>query len=296
MLAALLACVSLARSTVINIDAHGALAGDSSRPAIVANQAALIKALTLAQPGDTVLVAKGSSYYILGGIQAQALKNVTIRIEGTLIMDNNRTGWPHDTRAGKISALTFFTVVNSQFVTLTGGGTGLIDGQGMVWWDATVTGESHIERPNMIEIRQSTDVTIESLTLQNSPRYHLHFDYCARVIVRYITVDVDRFSQRALKAVAHAQRIAALGGAWPLLATRVARHLGRLDRRPFDSGESWKDWLLDQAVKLLPHWVLQPEDLNTDGIVTVAKLEPRARAMSNCRPEPMTKRHSSPLV
>ena len=27
-----------------------------------------------------------------------------------------------------------------------------------------------------------------------------------------------------------------------------------------------KDWLLDQLVKLLPAWALQPEDLNTDGI------------------------------
>ena len=28
----------------------------------------------------------------------------------------------------------------------------------------------------------------------------------------------------------------------------------------------WRDWLLDELVKLLPAWALQPEDLNTDGI------------------------------
>ena len=265
MLLALLACVSLPRSTVINIDAHGAIAGVSSRPAVVANQAALIKALSVAQPGDTVLVAQGSSYHIMGGVVAQGLKNVTIQIDGSLIMDNNRTGWPH---ASNGAALDFFQVVNSHFVTLSG--TGLIDGQGMVWWDAAVIGEigSHNTRPHMLNIISSTDVTIEGLTLRNSPRFHLHFSDCARVLVRYITIDVDRFGQRALKAVAHAKRIAAIGGAWPLLASSLATHLGRLDRRPFDTGETWKDWLLDQAVKLLPHWALQPEDLNTDGIVS----------------------------
>ena len=66
--------------------------------------------------------------------------------------------------------------------------------------------------------------------------------------------------------VAHARRIASLGGAWPHVASSIARHLYSLERRPYDAGGSWKDWLLDQFVKLLPHSVLQPEDLNTDGI------------------------------
>ena len=31
-------------------------------------------------------------------------------------------------------------------------------------------------------------------------------------------------------------------------------------------GRNWRDWLLDELVKLLPAWALQPEDLNTDSI------------------------------
>jgi polygalacturonase len=163
--------------------------------------------------------------------------------------------------SGKV--LDFFRLLDSARVTLTGDGT--IDGQGQAWWDAAITGEVAL-RPHMLTFVNSTDLILERLTLRNSPRFHVFFRDCARVIVRFVTIDVDRFTQRALKARMHADRLARLGVRWWLVAAPLARHLYRLDRRPFDPYPSWEDWLLDKLVKLLPAWALQPEDLNTDGI------------------------------
>jgi hypothetical protein len=53
------------------------------------------------------------------------------------------------------------------------------------------------------------------------------------------------------------------------LAETIARRLYGIEPRADGTlapREDWRDWLLDQIVKLLPAWALQPEDLNTDGI------------------------------
>ena len=113
----------------------------------------------------------------------------------------------------------------------------------------------------------STDVVIENITLLNSPHFHIKFDQCQRVIVRFVTINVDRYAQRTLKARAHARRLAAVGSEVAPVAEQLARRLYGLDaHQDWRLKEDWRDWLLDQIVKLLPSWALQPEDLNTDGI------------------------------
>ena len=91
--------------------------------------------------------------------------------------------------------------------------------------------------------------------------------------MRYLTIDVDRFAQRRLKARAHSQRLTSAGLLNHSAAATLTQHLYSHDEedaavvpRDHRAPGGLLDWLLDQVVKLLPAWALQPEDLNTDGI------------------------------
>ena len=49
-------------------------------------------------------------------------------------------------------------------------GQGVIDGQGSVWWNATF----HYGRPGLVEFLMCQKVTVETVTLRNSPFWTLH--------------------------------------------------------------------------------------------------------------------------
>ena len=268
MLAILPLVLTLA-AVIHDIDDFGASRADAS--AVHVNAAAFESALAASNPGDTVRISPGLPYY-MQKVQAASVRGVTISIEGELRIDSNFTAW------GTLSKhLTFINLADSTNVTFTGGG--LIDGQGMPWWDASITGSTPNlgeHRPNMFHFTNVTDLIIEHLNLKNSPHFHLYFTQCARVTIRFVTIDVDRFAQRKLKARAHAKRIASLGAPWAGRADDISRRIYALAPAGTATGtgfgaaatssQDWRDAILDELVKLLPAWVLQPEDLNTDGI------------------------------
>jgi polygalacturonase len=270
-----LACLLVAgraASHILNIDAFGAQRASKSESSIAANGKALSAALSAASLGDTVLVQAGAGAYTFRGpIEAIGLRNLTLRVDGLIELDDKIAAWPQaaDGRSP------WLKVVNSSSVSLVG--TGLIDGLGKRWWDASITNTDFPglleRRPNMLHFEKSVDLLIgDGLTLRNSPHYHVYFRQCKRVTVRFLRVEVDRFVQRQIKAKAHASRLLR---AKLLNESAAAALVARLYR--FEAGEggtghsgvhagSIADWLLDQLVKLLPAWALQPEDLNTDGI------------------------------
>ena len=202
-------------AATLDIDTFGAR--DSDPSATMANAAAFTAALAAAQSGDTVLAKAGKIYY-MNHVSASQLRGVTIRIEGTVLVDDNITAWVDTTRQN------WFEMIDSVNVTIGGGGT--VDGQGMPWWDASITGSIKgvgENRPHLLQLTNSTELIIENLTLLNSPRFHIHFSQCARVVVRHVTIHVDRFAQRSLKAKAHAKRLAAVGPHVAPLAETIAR-------------------------------------------------------------------------
>ena len=267
MMSIAVAVVTTLLSAVHDIDDYGAIRADASDGAIRANTKALNAAIAAASAGDTVLVSRGAGpYSIRGSILATNLTAVALRIEGDLVLDDNISRW--DLSAHENA---FLTVAGASNLTISGGG--LIDGKGMKWWDASITGSTHVgeTRPNLINIDLSSDLLIERLTLRNSPHFHVRFKQCARVTVRYVTIDVDRWKQREIKARAHARRLVGAGLLNESAAASVVRRIYGLDASASAAptaarADDWRDWLLDQLVRLLPAWALQPEDLNTDGI------------------------------
>lgn len=262
MLAASWLCATAGR--VHSVDDYGAVRNEQTGHAAEANQRAFRATAAALQPGDTFLVPQRSTYRVRGGLALSKLRDVTIQLQGSIDVDDDISAWPRDDDNGM---LPFLWLTDGTNLTVTGGGT--IDGHGLRWWDAAINGEvgGHNGRPHLLRISAVSGLLLERLTLLDSPRFHVAFDGSADVVIRYLNITVDRFAQRNLRASAHAKRIAALGAGWGTVATPVARRLARAERRHLvEVGDSWKDWLLDQLVKLLPSWALQPEDLNTDGI------------------------------
>lgn len=244
---------------VHDIDSLGAKRDDSSAQAAKANADALNAALAAAKPGDTVLVQGGMQpYYFTGGVVGRGLVDVNINFAANIILSDDMSIWPKD---GK-SFLNFFSLCDSTRILINGGGS--VDGKGQKWWDTFINREEPVKsfgRVHMMTFDNVTDLIVERLTLRNSPNFHMFWKVSSRVTVRYIRIEVDRLTQRRLKSKALSQRLTHLG------VGEVADVLAEyIVNREIGSGKSWKDWFLDEAVKMLPHWALQPEDLNTDGI------------------------------
>lgn len=252
--------LSLADAAVLNIEDFGAVATPSSNTSIL-NRDALTAALAAAAEGDVVLVPRGRTYIMAGGAQCHKKVGVTLAIEGSLTGEPDRRAWPVD-RNG--NALHFITVKDARNFTVTGGGH--IDGNGMTWWDGFIWGELSGSRPRLFIFNDCQDVLFERLTLRNSADQNINFNRCARVEVRFIDIVVERFKQRELKTKKMFARTRAAGYGWVLERPELRELIENIQHHGQYPGRTWKDWLLDQAVKLLPSFVLEPEDLNTDGI------------------------------
>jgi polygalacturonase len=145
----------------------------------------------MAQNGDTIVVPKGKSYYLAGGISASNLNNVTFSIEGSIIADDNRDKWNKNSKGEFVDFLSF---VDSNYITINGGG--IIDGKGAKWWNdwvlLPILGQNLPGRPKLIQFTHCENVIVEHLTLLNSPSWHLVFQDVNQVIVRYFTINVNR--------------------------------------------------------------------------------------------------------
>eukprot|EP01062_Namystynia_karyoxenos_P027110 TRINITY_DN20899_c0_g1_i1.p1 TRINITY_DN20899_c0_g1~~TRINITY_DN20899_c0_g1_i1.p1 ORF type:complete len:474 (+),score=176.19 TRINITY_DN20899_c0_g1_i1:75-1424(+) len=219
--AALAAALLLAQGGAgrrLQITDYGANQSDASG---AQTQSALNAALAQAAAGDEVYVPPGT-WPALGGIAAGGLRNVTLRIDGTLHAVPDFDRWP---KSGK-NYLHFIELSGSTDLTVTG--TGTIDGQGKRWWNKWILDPPGDKRPKLLVLTQADNVLVEGLRLVNSPSFHLALPDVRGAEVRHVSVDVDRWEQRRLKAAVRDRRGKVLGGDFP------------------------------------GHW-LQPEDLNTDG-------------------------------
>ena len=96
----------------------------------VSNARIFNETLRKLKDGDRFLVPN-ETFYVMGGIQAEGVKNVIIQIDGTIIMSDDIKSWPRDGEGNVRECLEFR---NFQNVTITSKGVGTIDGQGRTWW------------------------------------------------------------------------------------------------------------------------------------------------------------------
>lgn len=62
------------------------------------------------------------------------------------------------------------------------GDDGVIDGQGLVWWDWFSSHSLNYSRPHLVEFEDCKSVVVSNLTFLNTPAYNIHPVYCRYAI------------------------------------------------------------------------------------------------------------------
>lgn len=180
----------------------GAKHGDDSWDVALANGAALNASLAKLQTGD-VFVVPNKTYYLMGGIEASHLTDVTISIDGTLEfasttfnMYNYIDDWPRmgNGKTARVKECLSFSHLTN--VTFTSAGTGTLNGAGQKWWGIPGIGYLQLQenRPRMLSIGSSTDILVENLYFKDSPYWTFLASSTKNLEIRYSRIDNRRTS------------------------------------------------------------------------------------------------------
>jgi polygalacturonase len=165
------------KTFAVTNSAYGAV-GDGTTDNAAAIQSAINNAG--AHGGGTVLIpANGTlSTYLSGPISLTNGINFQVDSGAMLQM------LPYGTYPGSANF-----IGGSQLHDVEISGSGTIDGQGSAWW-AVYNASNSLTRPHLIDIRSSTNLLVQNVTLQNSPMFHLVLmGGCINVTVQGITIN-----------------------------------------------------------------------------------------------------------
>ena len=109
----------------------------------------------------------------------------SMHVEGTILAHKMGPEWPAFTKE-----LRFIRLSNISGFKLTGAG--VVDGQGEAWWEMARKNEHSPSiskaRPPLVGVDSVNGLIINSITLRNSPRFHLPIDRCQNVTIDGITI------------------------------------------------------------------------------------------------------------
>jgi len=214
----LLSLPILASSATYDFEVDGAaIPGVDDLDTAWHNGAALNATLSILAPNDVFVVPFGKVFYLMGGVIASGLEDVTLRFDGSLVFSDDIDAWPRDADGHVLECLEFNSFTN---VTLTScaayvppllgddtyhqpsppsDGAGLIDGRGGRWWGVPgigylVRGE---DRPRLLRLTNPHSVLVENLYLKDSPYWTFYASDCDDLEVRYCTVSAARTALEA---------------------------------------------------------------------------------------------------
>ena len=178
------------KAEVFNVRAFGAR-GDGT----TLDTAAIQKALDACEKsGGTVEFPAGT--FLSQPLRLHSKTTVKLDSGATLKASTNQMDYlktPGDWLKAKSSGefFSFISGQNLRDVTLTG--SGVIDGGGAAWWGEAekarqITPGYTLPRPNLVSLEQSTNILVENITLQNSPKYHFVPANCEDVVVSNVTI------------------------------------------------------------------------------------------------------------
>lgn len=193
------AFICIGARAALSIDSYGAVRGNNTYAAAVANGRALWLAMQAANGGsagnDTrrVLIPASSAYYFLPYADILNVSSVTLHVDGALLArTDNRSQWPNQTDGSCLNMISFVDATDLAIV-----GNGVVEGQGDAWWVAVLEGE-HDHRPNLLTATRCIRCTFSGITFRNSPQYHVLLTDVLHVTVNSLTVYVDVDGQVAM--------------------------------------------------------------------------------------------------
>ena len=216
------------------------------------NGQALVSALENARPGDTILIPKGKSYYFVAQAVAEPGRDVTLQIEGNIILSDAIAEWPIDPATMDGKYFPMLKVINANGFKVRGHG--VIDGQGHRWWWAFAVGLlPSIKRPLLFQFEDCNDLEISDVSLVDSPRFNIWITRSTKVRVNRVNIFADWRAQLATQdIVAEYKRGGDLPDPkWFMDYTNLTSHLLELPMFPFNTDGvdvSGKDIIVQDCV------------------------------------------------
>mmetsp|Transcript_23342 Transcript_23342/g.69950 ORF Transcript_23342/g.69950 Transcript_23342/m.69950 type:complete len:435 (-) Transcript_23342:82-1386(-) len=188
----------LASGAVIDIETAGAKADDDSWDQVWKNGAVLNQTLAKLAPGD-VWIVPNKTFYVMGGIIATNLKNVTIQLDGTLAFASDDLHFeeyldhfPRDGSGHVLECLHFISCVDITFTS--SGEVGTLAGHGQKWWG--IPGIGYLargeNRPRLLRLQHFSSVLVEKFALLQSPYWTFYANSVDGLEVRHSVIDARR--------------------------------------------------------------------------------------------------------
>ena len=179
---------------VINFETIGGIPSDESISICWRNTYLLNQTINSLKNGDILFIPSNKTFWLMGGIYARNLVNITIQIDGILKFSDHYFEWPRDPQTHQVLDCFNFEQLNQ--VTFTSSNPlnnkGIIDGSGALWWGLVEYLVIRGDRPRLLVIYNSTNILIENILLKNSPKWTFYGKDVANLEIRYTDVDARR--------------------------------------------------------------------------------------------------------
>ena len=116
--------------------------------------AAALEAANLAGETDREVLVPANYNFTFMPIVVSGLNDITITVDGTLLACKNYLDYPHPEGGGDSPDL----IVFSEITNLLWQGTGVIDGQGFMWWQREYLQKNIYGRPHLHTLKHSRNV------------------------------------------------------------------------------------------------------------------------------------------
>ena len=171
-------------TTVGTIDTHTdtlRLTNDSTINQALALQKAIDSCS--AAGGGTLILPKGT--YMSGPLYMKS--NVTLQLDtlSKLLASNVMSDFYVGGKT--VDLINGSNISNTAIQNVTIKGKGIIDGNGAPWW-AAYNANNSISRPRLIYILYCTNLTLDGITLTNSPSFHFVPNQCTNVIANNLKI------------------------------------------------------------------------------------------------------------
>ncbi|XP_059064638.1 polygalacturonase At1g48100-like [Cryptomeria japonica] len=142
--------------------------------------------------GYTTLHIPANYSFVVGPItfSGPCQSSIVFMVDGNIVAHLNPRTWP----SKRLQWINFSKVHGINVM-----GKGVLDGQGAAWWklsefDFGKRSSGPSVRPTSLRFYGSYNVSVQEITIQNSPQCHLKFDSCTSVEVSGVTISSPEIS------------------------------------------------------------------------------------------------------
>mmetsp|Transcript_9931 Transcript_9931/g.14963 ORF Transcript_9931/g.14963 Transcript_9931/m.14963 type:complete len:427 (+) Transcript_9931:42-1322(+) len=177
-------------SRTIDFEEIGGVPNDDSIETVWSNGALINTTLNSLLPGDT-LIFPSKTFYVMGGIKANGISDVTLQFDGVIIFSNNTEQWPKNEDGDVFECIYMNNISNVKF---TSSKTGILDGNGRKWWGLPGIGYlRRVEnRPRLFNVENSKNLLVENILFKDSPYWTFWVHSVDGLEVRHCEISARR--------------------------------------------------------------------------------------------------------